>query len=157
MISNSWRTEIKISVWWSSSWVKSEWSLIRVLRSYWESWFTKCVQISKKSILFSKIQTSRERWIFDKADWSFLHTIFWFAIHEIWIFLLTSEWDEIISWLVIEFTVLRSAWSSDHSTAWKDRFYRTINETRVSLISCLFSIFLRIFFFNSFCCTPAFI
>ena len=143
---------IRTSACLSSSWSVSEQSSIRVLKSCWESQFTKCVQISKKSILFDEIQTSKKRWIFDKANWSCLCIIFLLAIHELWIFLLISEWDEMISWLIAEFIILRSAWSSDHSTAQKSRFHRIINETRVSLIIFLFKIFLKISFSNSFCC-----
>lgn len=140
----------------SSAWVVRNWSSIKVFKS-WKSQFTKYIQIFKKNIWFRKIQTSRKRWIFDRADWSFLQTIFLLINHEIWIFLLSSEWEKIISWSTIRFIIFKKAWSSNYLIAQKNRFYIIINKIRILLILCLFSIFLRISFFNFFCYVSAFL
>ena len=119
------------------------------MKSFSLSYLTKCEQISKKRILFREIQISRERWIVDNADWSFFHMIFLWVSHDIWIFLLSSECDKIISWSIWELNTLQRAWNSDYSTRWKNRLCTITNEINVSLIIFLFSTFFKIWVFNS--------
>jgi len=102
-------------------------------------------------------KTWRERWIFDREDWSLLQTISLLIIHGTWILLLTFIMGEgnllINCWI----PALRSAWSSGHLTAQKGSFHGIINEIRVSSITRLSRIFLKTSFSNSFCCAPAFL
>ncbi len=119
------------------------------MKSFSLSYLIKCEQISKKKILFREIQISRERWIFDNADWSLFYIISLWVSYDIWIFWLSIEYDDIISWLIWELNALQRVWNSDHSIRWKNRLCIIINEINVSLIILLFSACFRIWAFNS--------
>ena len=119
------------------------------MKSFSLSHSIKCEQISKKRILFEEIQILRERWILDNADWSLFHTISLWVSHDIWIFLLSVECNEIISQLIWELNALQRAWNFSHSIRQKSRLYTTTNKTSVSLIIFLFSVFFKICASNS--------
>ena len=82
-------------------------------------------------------------------NWNFFCTMFLWVSHDIWIFLLSVECDEIISWSIWKLNALQRAWNSDHSIRWKNRFHTTINKIKVSLIIFLFSVFFKICTSNS--------